>query len=64
MSDDAHVQLAGAGKVIVHATKTLDVNISGAGKVDYIGDPRVTQHISGVGRVQRQGATPTHARIA
>jgi len=64
MSDDAHVQLAGAGKVIVHAAKTLDVNISGAGKVDYIGDPRVTQHISGAGRVQRQGATPTHARIA
>lgn len=64
MSDDAQVQVAGAGKVIVRAAKTLDVNISGAGKVDYIGDPRVTQHISGVGRVQRQGATPANARIA
>lgn len=56
VSDDAHVQVAGAGKVIVRADKTLDVNISGAGKVDYVGDPKITQHISGAGKVQRQGA--------
>ena len=55
-SDDARVQVAGAGKVIVRTAKTLDVNISGAGRVDYIGDPQVTQHISGAGRVQRQSA--------
>ena len=54
VSDEARVQVAGAGKVIVQANRTLDVNLSGAAKVEYLGDPRVIQHISGAGKVQRR----------
>ncbi|MFO1317760.1 MAG: head GIN domain-containing protein [Burkholderiales bacterium] len=55
-SDIASVTVAGAGKVVVHARKSLDAAISGAGSVEYLGDPTVTEHISGIGRVRRRDA--------
>ena len=48
--------VSGAGRVVVRAEKTLDIDVSGAGVVEYIGNPKVTQDIRGVGRVRRRAA--------
>jgi hypothetical protein len=53
-SDDATVEVSGAGKAVVNARKALSVDISGAGKVEYLGDPQVKQSISGIGKVTRR----------
>ena len=54
VSQDATVNVAGAGKVLVNAQKTLKATISGAGSVEYLGDPEVTRSVSGVGSVHRE----------
>jgi hypothetical protein len=54
VSDDASVEVSGAGKAVVHAKNSLSVDISGAGVVEYIGDPKVRQTISGIGKVRRK----------
>jgi hypothetical protein len=57
VSDDAKVDVSGAGKALVNVRKTLKVDLSGAGKVEYIGDPELRKSISGVGRVtKREGS--------
>ena len=57
VSDDARVDVSGAGKALVNVRKTLKVDIAGAGKVEYIGDPELRQSISGVGKVtKREGS--------
>ena len=57
--------MSGAGRVVVNAAKTLDVEISGAGTVDYLGNPEVTKKVSGAGRVKRREATQEpHSAIA
>jgi Putative auto-transporter adhesin, head GIN domain len=55
-SDEASVAVSGAGRVIVNASKTLQVGISGAGLVEYLGNPALTQRVSGAGRVRRRDA--------
>lgn len=57
VSQDATVNVAGAGKVLVNAQKTLKATISGAGSVEYVGDPEVTRSVSGVGSVHRREST-------
>ena len=54
VSDNASVDVSGAGKIVVNVAKKLNANISGAGVVEYIGDPVVKQNVSGVGRVKRR----------
>jgi Putative auto-transporter adhesin, head GIN domain len=54
ISDNAVVDVSGAGKIIVNARKTLKASISGAGVVEYLGDPVVKESISGIGRVKRR----------
>lgn len=56
VSQDAVVNVAGAGKVVVNAQKTLKATISGAGSVVYLGDPVVTKSVSGAGSVHRREA--------
>lgn len=63
MSRDATVTVAGAGQVIVHATKTLKATISGAGQVEYLGDPEVTERVSGIGRVKRRTGSGSSATL-
>jgi hypothetical protein len=53
-SDEALVDVSGAGKAVVNAKNTLEVDISGAGKVEYIGDPKIKQSISGIGKISRR----------
>jgi hypothetical protein len=53
-SQDAVVEVSGAGSIVVNVAKTLRATISGAGSVEYYGDPEVRQSISGVGRVKRR----------
>ncbi len=53
-SDSAALQVSGAGKALVNASKSLKVEISGAGVVQYIGNPKIQQEISGVGKITRQ----------
>ena len=53
-SDEASVDVSGAGKAVVNAKSTLEVDISGAGKVEYLGDPKVRQSISGIGKISRR----------
>ncbi len=54
VSDNATVEVSGAGKIVVHARNKLQVSDSGAGVVEYIGDPVVRESISGAGRVKRR----------
>ena len=64
-SEQAQVEVSGAGRVVVNATHTLDVSLSGAGSVEYVGDPKVTHEVSGVGRVKRrQSNVPRDTAIA
>ncbi len=53
VSDVATLEVSGAGKALVNATKSLKVDISGAGVVNYTGNPTLQQEISGVGKVRR-----------
>ncbi|TMG95135.1 MAG: DUF2807 domain-containing protein [Betaproteobacteria bacterium] len=54
VSQDAVVDVSGAGSIVVNVAKTLRATISGAGSVEYYGDPEVRQSVSGVGRVKRR----------
>jgi hypothetical protein len=54
VSDEAVIEVSGAGKAIVNASSTLAVDISGAGKVEYLGDPKIKQSISGIGKITRR----------
>ena len=64
-SEQARIAVSGAGRVVVNATKTLDVEISGAGTVDYLGNPEVTKKVSGAGRVKRrEAAQEFHGALA
>jgi hypothetical protein len=53
-SDEAVIEVSGAGKAVVNAANSLEVDISGAGAVEYLGDPKVKQSISGIGKVRRR----------
>jgi hypothetical protein len=55
-SDNASVEVSGAGKIVVNARKKVTASISGAGVVEYIGDPVVRESISGAGRIKRRDA--------
>jgi hypothetical protein len=68
LSETAKVSVAGAGRVVVHAEKSLRASLSGAGVVEYLGNPEVNESVSGIGRVKRREtrATPmgTGFRVA
>ena len=53
-SDEAVIEVSGAGKAVVNAAHSLQVDISGAGAVEYLGDPKVKQSISGIGKVRQR----------
>ena len=53
-SENAEVDVSGAGNIVVNISKTLRATISGAGNIDYFGNPDVKQQVSGVGRVRRR----------
>ena len=57
VSDDAKIDVSGAGKALVNVRRTLKVDLSGAGKVEYIGDPELRQSISGIGKVTKRAAS-------
>ena len=59
VSDNATVEVSGAGKIVVHVRKQLSASISGAGVVEYLGDPVVHESVSGVGRVKRRESAET-----
>jgi Putative auto-transporter adhesin, head GIN domain len=65
-STHATVTVAGAGRVVVNAQRTLNATISGAGSVEYLGNPEVTERISGAGRVRKRDAADAEppSRIA
>lgn len=64
LSQNATVNVAGAGKVVINAQKTLAATISGAGSVEYIGEPQVTERVSGAGRVKRRDAARPFGPVA
>jgi Putative auto-transporter adhesin, head GIN domain len=55
-SQNAVVDVSGAGSIVVNVSKTLRATISGAGSVEYYGDPEVKQSVSGIGRVKRRSS--------
>ncbi len=65
-SDNATVDVSGAGNIVVNARKKLKASISGAGVVEYLGDPVVKESISGVGtrEAARIGRVPSAHRAA
>ena len=64
ISDNASVEVSGAGKIVVNARKKLSASLSGAGVVEYIGDPVLKESISGAGRIRRREAAAELPRIA
>ena len=61
VSQNAVVDVSGAGSIVVNAAKTLRATISGAGSVEYYGDPEIKQSVSGIGRVKRRSGTAPQA---
>jgi hypothetical protein len=55
-SNQATVQIEGAGSVVIWVIDELDLTIKGAGNVDYYGNPTVTQNIEGGGNIKSLGA--------
>ncbi len=52
-ADDVQLEIAGSGKVLVQAQKTLDVSVAGSGDVSYVGEATVKQSIAGSGSVKK-----------
>lgn len=52
-ADDVQIEIAGSGKVVVQAQKTLDVSVAGSGDVSYVGEATVKQSIAGSGSVKK-----------
>ena len=67
-SETAKVSVAGAGRVVVNAAKSLNASLSGAGSVEYLGNPEVKQSVSGIGSIKRRETSaapaPTALRLA
>ncbi len=54
LSENARVDITGAGSAEVYASVKLDAQVSGAGSVNYKGNPtNVKQEVSGAGSVSR-----------
>jgi hypothetical protein len=64
ISDNASVEVSGAGKIVVNARKKLSASLSGAGVVEYLGDPVVKESISGAGRIRRREAAADVPHVA
>jgi hypothetical protein len=54
-SQDARVQISGAGSATTWVDNNLDAQISGAGSIGYYGAASVTKQISGVGGINHLG---------
>jgi hypothetical protein len=49
---DVHAVLSGSGRIVVHATNTLQASVSGSGAIMYSGNPaHVTRSITGSGAI-------------
>jgi hypothetical protein len=57
-TQEAKVNISGAGKATVWAVSDLDAIISGVGSVDYYGVPKVKKQIEGVGSIHSLGDKP------
>ncbi len=53
-STEVFLELSGASKAEVSASKTLNVKASGASKVFYKGEPKITEDLSGGSKVSKQ----------
>lgn len=54
-TQEADIDISGAGSATLRVEKHLDASISGAGSVNYYGSPAVTRSISGAGDVKQAG---------
>jgi hypothetical protein len=63
VAEEAKVSVAGAGHVVVNATKALRVSLSGAGSVEYFGNPEINKSISGIGSIKRRDGPPANAPV-
>lgn len=49
-----HAALSGSGRIVVHATNTVDATVSGTGAIVYLGNPaHVTTSVTGTGAIMR-----------
>jgi hypothetical protein len=54
-SENADVEISGAGYTIVWATKSITAKLSGVGVIEYIGNPSIVKsNVSGIGSVKRK----------
>jgi hypothetical protein len=53
-STEVYLELSGASKAEVSASKTLNVKASGASKVFYKGEPKITEDLSGGSKVSKE----------
>jgi hypothetical protein len=54
-SQDAKVEINGAGNAELRVANTLDAEINGAGSIDYYGSPEVQRRVNGLGSVSKKG---------
>ena len=50
VGETVDVNIAGAGRAKVHATRELVAEIGGVGQISYLGDPSVRSRVTGLGR--------------
>jgi hypothetical protein len=53
-STEVFLELSGASRAEVSASKTLSVKASGASKVFYKGEPKITEDLSGGSKVSKE----------
>ena len=53
LTENAHIEMSGAGDAQVYASVTLDVNTSGSSSIEYKGAAKVSSDISGAGSVKK-----------
>jgi len=53
VGETVNVNIAGAGRAKVHATRELVAEIGGVGQISYLGDPSVRSRVTGLGRIKR-----------
>jgi hypothetical protein len=55
LAENAKVEIAGAGYVIVNGSKSIDARISGIGSIEYTGSPlKVKSVVNGVGSIREK----------
>lgn len=57
-SENAIINITGAGSAILWVENSLDVDLSGVTSLRYFGEPSLAKHVSGIARIEELGLHP------